>query len=96
MKDESVNSMTAYILDSHDLYDYVTGIQYLNYMYDMFSVPVKERVSRIQNYGDILKLTNSLWDLTSSFSHVLRHHNLFLWFKMVQICFYIGSGNNKL
>ena len=50
VKDEPVKckSMTAYIPDNPDLYDYITGIQYLNYMCDMFSVPAKERVSRIQ------------------------------------------------
>ena len=34
-------SLTAYIPDNPDLYDYITGIQYLNYMCDMFSVPKK-------------------------------------------------------
>ena len=74
VKDEPVKckSMTAYIPDNPDLYDYVTGIQYLNYMCDMFSVPAKERVSRIQEYADILKITDSLGDLISSYSHGMK------------------------
>ena len=74
VKDEPVKckSMTAYIPDNPDLYDYVTGIQYLNYMCDMFSVPSKERVSRIQKYADVLNLTDSLGDLISSYSHGMK------------------------
>ena len=74
VKDEPVKckSITAYIPDNPDLYDYVTGIQYLNYMCDMFSVPAEERVSRIQKYADVLKLTDSLGDLISSYSHGMK------------------------
>ena len=74
VKDEPVKckSMTAYIPDNPDLYDYITGIQYLNYMCDMFSVPAKERASRIQKYADVLKLTDSLGDLISSYSHGMK------------------------
>lgn len=74
VKDEPVKckSMTAYIPDNPDLYDYITGIQYLNYMCDMFSVSAKERVQRIQKYADVLKLTDSLGDLISSYSHGMK------------------------
>lgn len=74
VKDEPVKckSITAYIPDNPDLYDYVTGIQYLNYMCDMFSVPAEERVSRIQKYSDVLNLTDSLGDLISSYSHGMK------------------------
>lgn len=65
-------SLTAYIPDNPDLYDYITGIQYLNYMCDMFSVPKKERKLRIQKYADIFKLTESLGDLISSYSHGMK------------------------
>ena len=74
VKNEPVKckSMTAYIPDNPDLYDFITGIQYLNYMCDMFSVPSKERVSRIQKYADVLNLTDSLGDLISSYSHGMK------------------------
>ena len=65
-------SMTAYIPDNPDLYDFVTGIQYLNYMCDMFSVPAKERTTRIQKYADLFKITNSLGDLVGSYSHGMK------------------------
>lgn len=48
-------SMTAYIPDNPDLYDYITGIRYLNYMCDMFSVSAKDRVSSIRKYAGIFK-----------------------------------------
>ena len=68
VKNEPVKckSMIAYIPDNPDLYDY------LNYMCDMFSVPAKERVSRIQKYADVFKLTDSLGDLISSYSHGMK------------------------
>lgn len=74
VKDEPVKckSITAYIPDNPDLYDYITGIQYLNYMCDMFSVPARERVPKIQKYADIFKLTDSLGDLISSYSHGMK------------------------
>ena len=74
VKNEPVKckSMIAYSPDNPDLYDYVTGVQYLNYMCDMFSVPAKERASRIQKYADVLKLTDSLGDLISSYSHGMK------------------------
>ena len=74
VKDEPVKckSMTAYIPDNPDLYEYITGIQYLNYMCDMFSVPAKERVPRIQQYADAFQLTDSLGDLISSYSHGMK------------------------
>lgn len=65
-------SMTAYIPDNPDLYDYVTGIQYLNYVCDMFSVSAKERTKKIQRYADIFKITASLGDLVSSYSHGMK------------------------
>ena len=65
-------SIIAYIPDNPDLYDYITGIQYLNYICDMFSVPQKERAIRIQKYADIFKLTDNLGDLISSYSHGMK------------------------
>lgn len=74
VKNEPVKckSITAYLPDNPDLYDYVTGIQYLNYMCDMFLVPAKERTVKIQKYADIFKITASLGDLVSSYSHGMK------------------------
>lgn len=64
--------LTAYIPDNPDLYDYVTGIQYLNYMADMFSVNKKYREERIQKYAEIFSITDSLGNLVSSYSHGMK------------------------
>ncbi len=74
VKRESVlcKSITAYIPDNPDLYDYLTGIQYLNYMGDMFNVAKAEREIRIKKYADCFELTGNLGDLISSYSHGMR------------------------
>lgn len=65
-------ALTAYIPDNPDLYDYVTGIQFLNYMADMFSVNQKNREERIQRYSDLFNITDSLGNLISSYSHGMK------------------------
>lgn len=74
VRKESVlcKSITAYIPDNPDLYDYLTGIQYLNYMGDMFNVAIVEREIRIKKYADNFKLTGNLGDLISSYSHGMQ------------------------
>jgi ABC-2 type transport system ATP-binding protein len=65
-------SVTAYIPDNPDLYDYLTGIQYLNYMGDMFRVSQQARETRIGRYGGALALTGQLGDLISAYSHGMK------------------------
>ena len=74
VKKEAVEckSITAYIPDNPDLYDYITGIQYLNYICDIFSVPENKRTERITKYADAFKITNNLGDLISSYSHGMK------------------------
>lgn len=74
VKEEPVTckALTAYIPDNPDLYDYVTGIQFLNYMADMFSVDRKNREDRIQRYADLFNITDSLGNLISSYSHGMK------------------------
>ena len=62
----------AYIPDNPDLYDYLTGIQYLNFMGDIFSVPKTEREILIQKYADAFEITKNLGDLISSYSHGMK------------------------
>lgn len=59
----------AYIPDNPDLYDYLTGIQYLNFIADIFQVSEKDRESRIKKYVRAFEIINSLGDLISSYSH---------------------------
>ena len=74
VKEEPVTckALTAYIPDNPDLYDYVTGIQFLNYMADMFSVDRKSREERIQKYADLFNITDSLGNLVGSYSHGMK------------------------
>ena len=65
-------SLTAYIPDNPDIYDYITGIQYLSYMADMFSVKKKQREVLIQKYAEVFGITDSLGNLISSYSHGMK------------------------
>ncbi|MBQ9140250.1 MAG: ABC transporter ATP-binding protein [Lachnospiraceae bacterium] len=62
----------AYIPDNPDLYEYLTGIQYLNFVADVFQVAAKEREERIYKYADAFEITASLGDLISSYSHGMK------------------------
>lgn len=64
--------MLAYIPDNPDLYENMTGIQYLNFIADIFSIDRVQREDSIQKYGDAFELTSSLGDLISSYSHGMK------------------------
>ena len=65
-------SKIAYIPDNPDLYEYLTGIQYLNYIADIFQISKDNRETRIKNYSDAFELTGALGDLISSYSHGMK------------------------
>ncbi len=62
----------AYIPDNPDLYEYLTGIQYLNFVADIFGINAKTRKEKIQHYADAFEITSSLGDLISSYSHGMK------------------------
>ena len=62
----------AYIPDDPDLYEYLTGIQYLNFIGDIFEVPADLRETRIRTYADEFEITPSLGDLISTYSHGMK------------------------
>ena len=62
----------AYIPDNPDLYEYLTGIQYLNFIADVFGVDAQDRQSRIEKYADAFEITASLGDLISTYSHGMK------------------------
>ncbi|MBE5932383.1 MAG: ABC transporter ATP-binding protein [Lachnospiraceae bacterium] len=62
----------AYIPDNPDLYEYLTGIQYLNFVSDIFQVGAKERRDKIEKYADAFEITESLGDLISTYSHGMK------------------------
>ncbi len=62
----------AYIPDNPDIYDALTGIQYLNFIGDIFEIPLKERTELINKYSEIFKLKDNLVDLISTYSHGMK------------------------
>jgi ABC-2 type transport system ATP-binding protein len=74
IKDEPLlcKSQLAYIPDSPDVYDHLTGIQYLNFIADIFGIPAAIRQEKISKYADDFELTGNLGDLVSSYSHGMK------------------------
>lgn len=64
--------VTAYIPDNPDLYDGMKGIDYLNFICDIYEVPVAAREERIKKYADALEITRHLGDVISSYSHGMK------------------------
>ncbi len=71
-------AMTAYMPDNPDLYDYLNGIQYLNFIGDIFRVPKEIREERISKYADLLDITIKLGDPVSSYSHGMKQKLSFI------------------
>ena len=65
-------SKIAYIPDNPDLYDFMTGIQYLNFVADVFGVVAEERQKRIHELAGAFELTESLAEAISSYSHGMK------------------------
>ncbi|MBQ3662438.1 MAG: ABC transporter ATP-binding protein [Firmicutes bacterium] len=64
--------ITAYIPDNPDLYENLTGIQYLNFIADVFGIGAAEREERIKKYADLFEITEALGNLISSYSHGMK------------------------
>ena len=62
----------AYIPDNPDLYDYMTGIKYLNFIADIFGVGANERQARIRKYADAFELTDDLAQPIAAYSHGMK------------------------
>ena len=62
----------AYIPDNPDLYDFMSGIKYLNFIADVFAIPADVRQERIRRYADMLELTGELAQPISSYSHGMK------------------------
>ena len=63
---------TAYIPDNPDLYEHLSGIQYLNFIADVLGVPAGEKERRIREYGERLEIVGALGDSIGSYSHGMR------------------------
>ena len=64
--------VTAYIPDNPDLYEFMTGIQYLNFIADIFGVGADDRAQRIREYSQLFDLEKSLANPISSYSHGMK------------------------
>ena len=62
----------AYIPDNPDMYDFMSGIKYLNFIADVFDIDAAEREADIKKYADMFEITDSLGDLISSYSHGMK------------------------
>ena len=62
----------AYIPDNPDLYDYMTGIKYLNFIADIFGVDAQTRQERIRRYADTFELTDDLAQPIAAYAHGMK------------------------
>ena len=68
----SCKKQIAYIPDNPDLYDFMTGIKYLNFIADIFGVSESDRKERIRKYADLFELTNDLAQPIAAYSHGMK------------------------
>ena len=64
--------ITAYIPDNPDLYENLTGIQYLNFVADVFGISGQEREERIRRYAGLFEITDDLGELIGAYSHGMK------------------------
>ncbi len=74
IKDDPVacKKSLAYIPDNPDLYEFMTGIQHLDFIADIFGISSETRVERINKYADIFELRHDLGSAISSYSHGMK------------------------
>lgn len=62
----------AYIPDNPDLYEFMSGIGYLNFIADIFAIPSDVRMRKIRSYAEVFELTDALAQPVSSYSHGMK------------------------
>ena len=74
LKDEPLRCKRelAYIPDNPDLYEFMSGIKYLNFIADVFGIPAQTRQERIRKYADLFELTGDLAQPISAYSHGMK------------------------
>mgnify|MGYP005776873107 FL=1 len=65
-------SITAFLPDNPDLYEFLTGIRFLNFVADLYNIPSDLRTQRIAQYGDMFEMTSALGSAISSYSHGMK------------------------
>lgn len=68
----SCKAKIAYIPDNPDLYEYMSGTYYLNFVADIFGISKDDRESRIKTYADLFELTDDLAQPISAYSHGMK------------------------
>ena len=68
----SCKKKLAYIPDNPDLYEFMSGIQFLNFIADVFKVDPDARAERIRKYADLFELTNDLAQPIATYSHGMK------------------------
>ncbi len=64
--------LTAYIPDNPDIYENLTGIQFLNFVADAYDVDLEKRTSLINEYADLFEIKDALGSQISSYSHGMK------------------------
>lgn len=74
IKDNPIEAkkLFACIPDNPDIYEYLTGIQFLNFVGDVFEIPSDVRKERIKKYAEAFELTDALGSLISTYSHGMK------------------------
>lgn len=74
MKDDMLacKQMLAYLPDNPELYDFMTGMQYISLMADLYGVPQAERQERTQKYAKLFDMQDSLGEMIGAYSHGMR------------------------
>ena len=68
----AAKKITAFIPDNPDLYDFLSGIAYLNLISDLYSISKMDREMRIQKYANLFELTSALGSPIASYSHGMK------------------------
>lgn len=68
----AVKKQIAYIPDNPDIYEFMTGMQYLGFISDIFGISRTDRKTTIDKYADLFELTHALGQPVSSYSHGMR------------------------
>ncbi|HCH28348.1 MAG TPA: ABC transporter ATP-binding protein [Ruminococcaceae bacterium] len=68
----SCKKKIAYIPDNPDLYEFMTGMEFLNFIADVFEIPGDRRNAKIKEYADVFELTGDLASPISSYSHGMK------------------------
>ncbi len=64
--------VTAFLPDNPDLYEFLSGVQYLTFIADIYDIPQADRQARIRKYADAFELTGSLGSPIGSYSHGMK------------------------